>query len=534
MKSKINVISLSLLSIISVAILATIVYSCKKDLSCEYCAEFNKYPIANAGADQLLNLPKDTIMLVGSASSDPDGTILAWHWTKISGPASFKISKPSESQTIVRELVAGIYLFELKVTDNDNLSSTDTIQITVADQVIPNHPPIANAGADQTITWPINNLILDGSGSTDPDNNITSYTWTKIAGPVSFNIADNNSVQTPVTNLTEGDYLFELKVTDAGGLVDKDTMQVIVDGMVDIYVAGQLNSLPVYWKNGQVIYLSNGSPNESSSAMTLDGSDLYVTGLEWWDGNVLPRYWKNNNQVLLSNTPGLIGLTSIAVSGGDVYVAGWEVIANGGYVAKYWKNGQAVLLQCSTGYAWANSIAIDGNDIYVAGFDGGVAKYWKNGLGVSLTNGTTNSDATSIIVANGDVYVAGNENNIAKYWKNGQAVSLTTGTRRATANSIVVIGNDVYVAGTEGDNYGMDGGTGSIAKYWKNGTEISLTNGTTYAYAYSITVFENDVYVAGEEIFNSQHIAKYWKNGQQVVLSNSFSGHAMSIIVVRK
>jgi hypothetical protein len=65
--------------------------------------------------------------------------------------------------------------------------------------------------------------------STDPDNNITSYLWTKIWGPSSFNIGNANAVQTQVTNLAQGVYQFELKVTDAGGLTDKDTMHVIVN-----------------------------------------------------------------------------------------------------------------------------------------------------------------------------------------------------------------------------------------------------------------------------------------------------------------
>ena len=69
---------------------------------------------------------------------------------------------------------------------------------------------------------------LDGSASTDPNNNISSYLWTKISGPSSFTIANANSVQTQVTNLVEGVYQFELKVTDAGGLFDKDMMQVTV------------------------------------------------------------------------------------------------------------------------------------------------------------------------------------------------------------------------------------------------------------------------------------------------------------------
>jgi hypothetical protein len=154
--------------------------------------------------------------------------ISEWLWTKISGPVSFNIIKPTDSIAKVKALVVGSYQFELKVKDNGGLFARDTIRIIVDSVVTPNHPPIANAGADQTITLPTNNVTLDGSSSNDPDNNIISYLWTKISGPSSFNIVNSNSVQTQLTNLIEGVYEFELKVTDAGGLVSRDTMQVIV------------------------------------------------------------------------------------------------------------------------------------------------------------------------------------------------------------------------------------------------------------------------------------------------------------------
>jgi hypothetical protein len=80
----------------------------------------------------------------------------------------------------------------LKVTDNGGLSAKDTVQIIVNDPSQSNRPPVANAGPDHTITLPINSVNLDGSGSTDPDNNIISYVWTKITGPSSFDISNPN------------------------------------------------------------------------------------------------------------------------------------------------------------------------------------------------------------------------------------------------------------------------------------------------------------------------------------------------------
>lgn len=45
-----------------------------------------------------------------------------------------------------------------------------------------NTPPIANAGTGQTNVEPGTMLTLNGSGSSDPDGTIVSYTWTQTAG----------------------------------------------------------------------------------------------------------------------------------------------------------------------------------------------------------------------------------------------------------------------------------------------------------------------------------------------------------------
>lgn len=208
---------------------ALLYVSCKKEYSCENCRETNKSPIANAGRDTIIILPTDSVSLDGSTSSDADGTITGFQWTKISGPVSFSVINASAARTVVENLAAGYYHFELKVTDNGGLSANDTVQIIVNDPVHPNHPPVANAGPDTSITLPVNSITLNGSGSTDPENNITSYTWTKISGPSSFNIKNVNALQALVTNLVQGVYQFELNVTDGGGLISKDTVEVIVN-----------------------------------------------------------------------------------------------------------------------------------------------------------------------------------------------------------------------------------------------------------------------------------------------------------------
>ena len=65
----------------------------------------NKSPIAIAGPGQVITLPTDSILLDGSSSNDPDGTISEWLWIKISGSASFNIIRQADSITNVKALV---------------------------------------------------------------------------------------------------------------------------------------------------------------------------------------------------------------------------------------------------------------------------------------------------------------------------------------------------------------------------------------------------------------------------------------------
>jgi hypothetical protein len=252
---------------------ALVFISCKKEKSCEGCiGNNNKPPTAIAGPDKLITLPTDSTSFDGSLSNDPDGTISNWLWKKISGPASFTIDNESASRTIAKNLTAGIYQFELTVKDNGGLEARDTMQVMVDDPRV-NQPPIANAGVDQTITLPVNNITIDGSNSTDPENNIVSYSWTKITGPASFSIVNANTVQTQVTNLVIGIYQFELKLTDGGGLFSKDTVQITVIDPAPINRPPVANAGPDY----TIIFPSN---------VTIDGS-----GSSDPDNNIVSYLW---------------------------------------------------------------------------------------------------------------------------------------------------------------------------------------------------------------------------------------------------
>ena len=93
-------------------------------------AATNQAPTANAGSDQTITLPTNTGTLSGSGT-DPDGTISAYSWTKISGPSSGTINSARSASTAITGLVQGTYQFQLTVTDNSGANGVDAVTVTV-------------------------------------------------------------------------------------------------------------------------------------------------------------------------------------------------------------------------------------------------------------------------------------------------------------------------------------------------------------------------------------------------------------------
>ncbi|MFT3936417.1 MAG: T9SS type A sorting domain-containing protein [Chitinophagaceae bacterium] len=186
----------------------------------------NQLPWAYAGKDWSITLPTNNLSLYGYGG-DPDGTIVSYKWAKTSGPSSYNIDNPNTYQTNVGNLVAGVYVFTLTVTDNGGATATSNITVTVVPAATNNQLPWAYAGKDWSITLPTNNLSLYGYGG-DPDGTIVSYKWAKTSGPSSYNIDNPNTYQTNVGNLVAGVYVFTLTVTDNGGATATSNITVTV------------------------------------------------------------------------------------------------------------------------------------------------------------------------------------------------------------------------------------------------------------------------------------------------------------------
>ncbi|MCE9670904.1 discoidin domain-containing protein [Myxococcus stipitatus] len=114
----------------------------------------------------------------------------------------FLCNEPNEENCRVKEL----WVFGLPVTPGAN------------------QPPVANAGADQSITLPTSSLTLAGS-ATDADGTITSYAWTQVSGPTAT-LSNASTATLSVSGLVAGTFVFRLTVTDDDGATHSDDVTV--------------------------------------------------------------------------------------------------------------------------------------------------------------------------------------------------------------------------------------------------------------------------------------------------------------------
>ncbi len=231
----------------------------------------NNPPEANAGADQNVD-EGSSVTLNGFGSSDPDGDVLAYKWTQISGPVVTLTSAGSVQAGFMAPDVdkeGATAVFQLTVTDESGLQATDTCMVNIQSV---NNPPEASAGADQTIDEGVS-ASLSGSGSSDPDGDVLVYKWSQVSGPV-VSLTNAGSAQAgfkaPDVDKDGTTLVFKLTVTDEGGLESTDTCAVNISWV---------NEAPV----------ADAGPDQTFSeglSVTLNGS-----GSSDPDGNTLSYRW---------------------------------------------------------------------------------------------------------------------------------------------------------------------------------------------------------------------------------------------------
>ena len=135
-------------------------------------------PVANAGPDQTVKVGA-TVTLNGSASTNPSGIgTLTYNWAFTSVPpgSAAALTNPNNVMPTFVVDVGGTYVIKLTV-NNGLATSSDTVAVSTGPVT-----PVANAGPDQSVNVGAT-VHLNGSGSSDPNGNTLTFSWTLTSVP---------------------------------------------------------------------------------------------------------------------------------------------------------------------------------------------------------------------------------------------------------------------------------------------------------------------------------------------------------------
>ncbi|MCB0707346.1 MAG: gliding motility-associated C-terminal domain-containing protein [Saprospiraceae bacterium] len=240
-------------------------------------------PFTDAGPDQELDCLVTEVSLDGSGSDQ--GATLIYTWTALSG----NLSGPTNGMFAQADQ-PGLYQLSIEETLGGCIGY-DTVEVTESLLL-----PIADAGPDQLLTCAVNQLQLDGFGSSQGDSLI--YSWQAQNGG---NILSGVNALDPLVN-ADGTYVLTVQDT-LNGCFQTDTVLVGLDLMVP---QAQIDSTELLQLdcNTQTLQL-------------LGGSSMPFGELNF--------QWQTIGGQIVSNP----GLPDIEVNGVGVYTLIVESIQNG-------------------------------------------------------------------------------------------------------------------------------------------------------------------------------------------------------------
>jgi PKD repeat protein/DNA-binding MarR family transcriptional regulator len=182
----------------------------------------NINPTAGTGASlTTADEDEEIVFSAGSSQDTPsDRLTLRYYWNYGDGSNSGWINNTEVGHTFTD---AGTYDVELIVQDDNNITDSETLMITIK-----NVAPVADAGEDQGVFG--NTVFFNASGSLDTpsDMNTLEYEWNFGDGSRGYGVSVNHSYD------EKGTYTVTIKVTDDDGESSTDTVKVTVSNLSPI------------------------------------------------------------------------------------------------------------------------------------------------------------------------------------------------------------------------------------------------------------------------------------------------------------
>lgn len=184
----------------------------------------NSSPIANAGLDQVVNSISTIVQLDGTKSYDPDDDAITYTWAIVQQPIGSNVvldNINSATPTFIPDQ-NGTYRISLIVNDSWGPSDVDEVIVSFG-----NIKPVAVAGTNKSCM--VNDDVnLNGSGSSDANNDSLSYDWWIVTKPANSNteLFGSDRIDSIITPDVPGEYVVSLVVND--GILDSDPSNIAI------------------------------------------------------------------------------------------------------------------------------------------------------------------------------------------------------------------------------------------------------------------------------------------------------------------
>ncbi len=171
----------------------------------------NQPPVARGNISKTQATVNETITFDASQSFDPDGQITQYRWEFGDGRTSnLAVATYAYSQP-------GTYTVRLTVTDNQGATGQAQGQVMIT---AGNQAPIARAQVSPNPAQVNQNVTFDASASSDPDGQITQYSW-------NFGDGGTSTLRTVTRAYAQaGTYTYTLTVTDNAGATGQTSGQI--------------------------------------------------------------------------------------------------------------------------------------------------------------------------------------------------------------------------------------------------------------------------------------------------------------------
>ncbi|WP_276166298.1 malectin domain-containing carbohydrate-binding protein [Zobellia alginiliquefaciens] len=155
-------------------------------------------PIADAGSDKIISTT--SVTLVGSGSDPDGGAIVSYEWSQESGPNVATLSGVTTTELTATNLVDGLYVFRLTVTDEEDETGFDTVSVTKSST-----STITRINSGGT------NFIYDGvSWASDQYSNGGSV----LTNSIEIANTENDALYQTERYRTQGDLTYEIPVAN--------------------------------------------------------------------------------------------------------------------------------------------------------------------------------------------------------------------------------------------------------------------------------------------------------------------------------